>query len=99
MTCVAGHGHESEPRADVLLDGGIDVGERAHRAGQLADRDRRPRALRALDVALDLQREQRELRAVGRRLGVHAVRAPGDRDVDGRRRRGASGRRAARSPR
>ena len=75
-------GYQPEPFADELFDEGIDVGERPHGARQFSDRDSRACAPGPLNVTLDLQREEGELRAVGRWLGVHAVRSTRDRNVD-----------------
>ncbi len=74
--------YETETRAHVLLDRRIDVGERADRTGEFPDRDRGSRVLGPFHVALDLQREERELRAERRGFGVLAVRSPGDRHID-----------------
>jgi hypothetical protein len=67
--------------ADVLLDERIDVGERADRARQLADRDHFARPQEPFAIAPHLQRPERELHAERRRLGVDAVRAPDHRRV------------------
>ena len=76
-----GHGREAEVLAHVPLDRGIDVGVRADRARELADRDRVARPQQALAVAPHLHRPERELHAERRRLGVDAVRAPDHRRV------------------
>ncbi len=78
------HGHEPQALADIGLDFGVDVGVRADRPAHLAYRDATTRVLAPLDVALDLQGEERELRPVSRRLGMHAVRATDDRRVHAR---------------
>ena len=60
-------------RAHVALDGGIDVGVGADRAGQLADADGVAGPDQALPVTPHLQRPQRQLGAHRGRLGVDAV--------------------------
>ena len=72
---------EAEALAHVTLDRGIDVGERADRARQLADRDRVAGAQQPLPVAPDLHRPERQLHAERGGLGVDAVRAPDHRRV------------------
>jgi len=72
---------QAEVLADVALNRGVDVRVRAHRARELADRDRRPGARESLAIAPDLHRPQRELGAERRRLGVYAVRATDHRCV------------------
>ena len=72
---------QPQRRADVRFDGGFDVRVRPDRAGELADRDGRPRLFEPDPVAFGLQAEEPELRPKGRRFGVHAVGTP-----DGRRR-------------
>ena len=74
---------------------GGEVRERAHRARELAHRDRLARPLQPRAVALQLGVPERELEAEGHGLGVHAVGAP-----DHRRRpcaRGRASRTASRS--
>ncbi len=73
---------QAEGAADVVLHPGIDVGVGADRPGQLAHRHPVPGGPQALEIAVGLQRPQRELGPEGGRLGVHAVGPAGDRDVD-----------------
>ena len=70
---------EAEGGAHPRLDGRIDVRVGADGTRELADGDRLAGRPHAPAVAVRLQRPQRVFRAEGGRLGVHAVRAPGDR--------------------
>ena len=67
---------EPQPREHARLELGAGRRVGADRARDRADGGLRERALQALRVAVGLEREARELDAEGRRLGVHAVRAP-----------------------
>ncbi len=67
----------------MVLDPGVDVGERPDRPGQLADGHPVAGRPQPLHVAVGLQRPQGELGAEGGRLGVHPVGPAGDRHVDG----------------
>ena len=70
-----GRGGKAEPAADVGFDRGVEVGERADGAGDLADGDGGTRLSHAAEVATELVVPQRQLEAERHRLGVHAVRA------------------------
>jgi len=61
--------------ADILLHKRIDVGIRAHRAGDLAHAGNLVRMLHAFEIALHFGIPQRKLEPQRRRLGMHAVRA------------------------
>ena len=69
------HGDETEPGRHLRLDHGIDVRVGAHRTGELAHRDRRPRATHPLPVAQQLQAPQGHLGPERRRFGMDTVRA------------------------
>src|SRR5579885_1865913 len=66
---------EPEPRRDMRLDLGPDIGEGADRAGDGAGRDLVPRLLEPPLRALELGMEARELQPEGRGLGMDAVAA------------------------
>ena len=68
-------GREPEPPSTAGLDLGRVVGERADRAGQLADRDLVARLDQRAPAAAQLGVPARALEAEGDRLGVDAVRA------------------------
>ena len=75
------HRRQAERRADPGLDLGVDVGVGADGARQLSDGDGVAGRPQAAPVAVGLEGPQRELGAEGGGLGVHAVGAPGDGDV------------------
>ena len=75
------HRGQAEGGAHLGLDRGVDVGEGADGARQLADGDGVAGGAQAAAVAVGLQGPQGELGPEGGGLGVHAVGAPGDRDV------------------
>ena len=64
---------ERQARADLPLDGGLEVRVGAHRARDLADADDVARAQQPLPIALQLLVPERQLQTEGDRLGVHAV--------------------------
>ena len=70
------HRRQAECGAHVALHEGIDVGVRADRSGELADRHRLPGRAQAGSIAVGLQAPQGHLRPERRRLGVDAVGAP-----------------------
>ena len=72
---------DPEPRADRLLDRGRQVGERADRAGDLADRGFLERAREAHALPAHLLGEHEQLEAERGGLGVHAVGAADARGV------------------
>ena len=76
------HRSQAERGADARLDGGIDVGERADRTGELAHGDAVTGGLHAAAVAIGLQGPQGELGSERGGLGVHAVRAARHRYVE-----------------
>ena len=75
------HRGEPERGAHACLDGRVDVRVRADGARELADGQRVAGGAHAPAIAIGLESPQRELGAERGRLGVHAVRAPGDRHV------------------
>jgi len=70
-----------EHGGDMLLDGGIDIGERPDGARDGAGGDLVTGLDEALASALKLGVKPRELEAQGRRFGVNAVAAPHARGV------------------
>ena len=72
----SGSGRRSEPGQRLALDLGIERRVGADGARELADGDLLERAPQPPRAAVALEGEARQLEAEGRRLGVHAVRAP-----------------------
>ena len=80
MTCDESAPARGRAGCRPPLDRRIEVRERAHRAGELADPNF-ARAADALDVARQLGVPERQLQTEGHRLGVDAVRAADHRRV------------------